>query len=107
MRKHSTKLDYERSNFDVSEDAEAHKNAGSRAHRHLALEKVQDVRVDHICIRCRHAMRKARIELCLSVLQQLRRKGAGVGEWHDLIVFTMHHQHGNSDFLEIVGEIGL
>ena len=52
-------------------------------------------------------MREVLICLERPVLQQLRRQGTCISVGNDLIVLTMHHEHRDSDFFEILGEISL
>jgi hypothetical protein len=53
-----------------------------------------------------HIVRKARINLQGSFLQDLRGHETRSADRHDLIVIAMHHQHGNVGLLQVLGEIG-
>ena len=54
-----------------------------------------------------HAVREVLVRYQGSVPQQLRgqRRRGDIG--NDLVVFAMHHQHRNTDLLQVFREIGL
>jgi len=73
----------------------------------LPLNEGQEICVDRLRLRDRHAMRKVLVGLEGAVLEQLRRQGPCVGVRDDLIRLAMHHQHRHRDLLQVFREIGL
>ena len=73
----------------------------------LALGEGQDVGVDQLSVGRGHAVRQARIGLRRHIPDQLRRKQGAVGDRDDLIVSTMHDQHGDGNRAQILREVGL
>jgi hypothetical protein len=72
-----------------------------------APDKRQNVGVDHIGVRRRHAMRIARICFERAVLQQLDGCSPRCLDRRDLVVLAMHYQHRLFDRLQIGGEIAV
>jgi hypothetical protein len=63
----------------------------------LRLQEGQQVGVDRVGLRRRHAVRKILVGLQRPVFQQLRRQRPGRHIGNDLIVFAVHHQHRHGD----------
>ena len=73
----------------------------------LRLYELEKIGIDLLCMRGRHPVRQALVNLQRAVLQKLGSQRACVGERHDLVVLAMHHQHRNGDLLKVFGEVGL
>src|SRR5262245_59422394 len=71
------------------------------------LYEGQQVGIDGVGIRCRHAMREALVGLQRPVLQQFCRQRSSVSVGNDLIVVAMHHKDRHANLLEILREVGL
>src|ERR1700729_2186952 len=73
----------------------------------LRLYEFEKIGIDLVCMRGRHPVRKALVDLQRAILQELGGKRAGVGKRHDLVVLAVHHQHRNGNLLKVFGEVGL
>src|SRR5260221_14004472 len=71
----------------------------------LCLDEREEVRIDDLRVRRAHAVRKPPIDFQGAVLDELRRQQRRVGDWHDLIIVTVHDQHRHADRFEILREI--
>src|SRR5260370_31353681 len=70
------------------------------------FEERQQVGVDLVRVGRRHAVRKARVDLERYFLQYFRGHETRGADRHNLIVVTMHYQHGDVDFFQVLGEVG-
>src|SRR5882762_9485270 len=71
------------------------------------FQERQQVCVDGLGLRGGHTVWKALIGLQRPLLQELGGQRPCVGVGDDLVVIPVHHQDGNRDLLEIVGEVRL
>ena len=67
--------------------------AAKAPRRRSALEELQKVGIDRLCMRGRHAVREVFVGLEPPVLQQFGRQWSGCDVGNDLIVLAVHHQH--------------
>lgn len=73
---------------------------------HSRLYECEEVGVNLIRMRGRHAVRETRVGLQRAMLQKFDRSCSRSWEGANLVVLTMHHQYRNVDYLEIVVELG-
>ncbi len=73
----------------------------------LRLDEGEQVRIELVRMDDRHAMWKTGVDLELSILDQLGRKGSSVRKGHDLVIVPVHDEGGNVDLLQVFGEVGL
>ena len=75
--------------------------------RQSALDEREKVGVELLLVGDHEAMRRARIDLQLGVLDDLRGEQRRVGDRHDLVVVAVEDQGRNVEPLQILGQIGL
>ena len=70
--------------------------------RQLCLQECQQVGVNRVGLRRRHAVREILVGFQRAVFQQFCRQWSGSDIGNDLIVLAVHHQHRNGDLLQSI-----
>src|SRR6266849_10216726 len=81
--------------------------SNSRRRLTAALCEREQVGVDLVRVGRGHAVGKAWVDLQRCVFQYLRGHETRSADRNNLIVVTMHHQHGDIDLFQVLGEVGL
>src|SRR6516225_1235021 len=73
----------------------------------LSLQERQQVGIDRVGLRGRHAVREILVGFQRAVFQQFHRQRTGSDIGNDLVVLAVHHQHRYRDLLQVFGEVRL